>query len=83
MSIQDAGHEIVGLDLVICSEYLTGVSLSKDLLLCKDTSEFSDKKDLISSYRNCRAADQHMTLERYFYEGSIQKYSYIDLMTKK
>ncbi len=47
MSIQEAIHEIAGLDLVICSDYLTDVSLGRALFLCKDVSEFSDKKDLI------------------------------------
>ena len=33
VSIQEAIHEIAGLDLVVCSDYLTDVSLGKALYL--------------------------------------------------
>ena len=52
MSIQEAMHEIAGLDLVICSDYLTDVSLGKGLYLQKDSDKSVDKKDLILSYQN-------------------------------
>ncbi len=77
MSIQEDVHEIVGLDLVICSDYLTNVSLGRALFLCKEASEFSNKKDLILSYRNCQVSNENMTLESYFYELFTGKDFYI------
>ena len=37
VSIQEAMHEIAGLDLVVCSDYLTDISLDKALYLRKDS----------------------------------------------
>ena len=51
VSIQEAMHEIASLDLVICSNYLTDVSLGKALYLQKDSGKSVDMKDLIA--RDC------------------------------
>ena len=51
VSIQEAMHEVAGLDLVVCSDYLTDVSLCKALYLRKDSDNSVDKKDHISSYQ--------------------------------
>jgi len=51
VSIQEAMHKIAGLDLVVCSDYLTDVSLGKALYLQKDSGKSVDMKDLIA--RDC------------------------------
>ena len=56
--IQEAVHEIAGLDLVICSDNLYSFSLGKANALVKNQEQAAlNKKCLASSYRN-RPSDQ-------------------------
>ena len=56
--IQEAVHEIAGLDLVICSDNLYSFSLGKANALVKNREQAAqNKKCLASSYRN-RPSDQ-------------------------
>ena len=83
VSIQEAVHEIAGLDLVICSDYLTDVSLGRALYLRKDNSESKQEKDLISAYRSRPQSEEHMTLENYFYEIFSKTKFYAGSITKR
>lgn len=74
-------HEIAGLDLVICSDYLTDVSLGKALYLKKESSNKVDKNDLISSYRNRKVDLENLSLEQFFYEKFVSKDFYEDSST--
>ena len=74
-------HEIAGIDLVVCSDYLTDVSLGKALYLRKDSDNSVNKKDLISSYRNRKKSLEHLSLEQYFYEVFVSKDFYEDTLT--
>ena len=78
VSIQEAMHEITGIDLVGCSDYLTDVSLSKAPYLRKDSDNSVNKKDLISSYQNRKKSLEHLSLEQYFYEVFVSKDFYED-----
>ena len=68
ISVQEAVHEIAGFDLVICSDYLTNVSLGRALYLRKENSDSCQDQDLISSYRNHPHFEEQMLLEKYLYE---------------
>jgi hypothetical protein len=83
VSIQEAVFEIAGLDLVICSDYLTDVSLGRALYLRKDSSKSKDKKDLIDSYRNRDSTLDGLSLEDYFYEHFVSNDFYEDTTTKR
>ena len=83
ISVQEAVHEIAGLDLVICSDYLTNVSLGRALYLRKENSESFQGKDLISSYRNRPRSEENMSLERYFYEIFSETKVFEDSVTKR
>ena len=83
VSIQEAVHEIAGLDLVLCSDYLTDVSLGRALYLRKDSSNGINRKDLISCYRNRPLSFKHLSLEKYFYDNFCKKEFYTDPTTKR
>ena len=83
VSIQEAVHEIAGLDLVLCSDYLTDVSLGRALYLRKDSSNGINRKDLISCYRNRPLSFKHLSLEKYFYVYFCTKEFYTDASTKR
>ena len=74
-------HEISGLELVICSDYLTDVSLGKALYLRKESDNAKTKKDLVDSYRNRPRSLDHLSLARYFYEVFINNKFYEDTTT--
>ena len=58
--IQEAVHEIAGLDLVICSDNLYSFSLGKANALMKNGQQAAhDKKCLASSYRNRPSDSKH------------------------
>ena len=73
--------KIAGLDPVVCSDYLTDVSLGKALYLQKDSDKSVFKKDLISSYRNQKKPLKHLSLEQYFYKVFVGKDFYEDTST--
>ena len=95
VSIQEAVHEIAGLDLVICSDYLIDVSLGRALYLRKEKDESTTEtspedgtnqkenyqKDLISSYRNRSITAKNMSLESYFYQVFSKKKFYVSSTT--
>ena len=83
VSIQEAMHEIAGLDLVVCSDYLTDVSLGKALYLRKDSDNIVNKKDLISSNQHQKKSFKHLSLEQYFYEVFVSKDFYKDTSTRR
>ena len=61
-------HEIDRLDLRICSDYTTDVSISKALYLRKKKNQKGYKKnDLVSYYRNRPGEYDHMSMEQFFY----------------
>ena len=69
VSIQEAMHKITGLDLIICSDYLTDDSLGHASYLQKESSYTF--LDLISSYHNRSTDLDKMTLEQHFYNVFI------------
>ena len=83
ISMQEAVHEIAGLDLVICLDYLTDVSLGKALYLQWKDDTSVNNKDLISSYRNRPLLEEHYLLEQYFYHIFCKNKFYVDSSTKR
>jgi len=70
--------------LVICSDYITQVSLGKTLFTRKKKeSETYKKSDLVESYRRRDTSLEHLSLERYFYEVFRTKKFYEDPTTKR
>ena len=84
ISIQEAVHEIAGLDLVVCSDYLTDVSISKGLFL-KSKSEQKKKNstDLVCNYNNRDPKHEKYSLYEYFYEVFCKKMRYMDEITTR
>ena len=67
--IQEAVHEIAGLDLVICSDNLYSFSLGKANALIKNGQQAAhNNKCLASSYRNRPVDQKNLSLETYFYD---------------
>ena len=83
VSIQEAVHEIAGLDLVICLDYLTVASLGQALYCQKYNFNWTHGEDLISTYRNRPPTEEHMILENYFYQIFSAKDFYVALATKR
>jgi hypothetical protein len=84
IGIQEAVHNIGGLELVLCSDYMTEVSLGKALYMRKNDKEPVFKKnDLVSSYRNRPADLDDLSLERYFYEHFRSRKFYKDETSKR
>ena len=66
VSVQEAVHMVDSQELVLCSDYVTHVSLQQAVSLkSKDDNE---SKDLVSRYRNCPKKYHNMSLETYLYE---------------
>ena len=66
--IQEAVHEIDRLDLRICSDYTTDVSIGKALYQRERKDQKGCKKDdLVSYYRNRPGKYDHMSMEQFFY----------------
>ena len=85
ISIQEAVHEIEGLDLVICSDHLTDVSLNKAMYLRKQPKKNGKeylKTDLVDCYKN-RKGLKNVSLETYFYEHFRNSEFYKDETTKR
>ena len=76
-------HDISGLDLVLCSDYITNVSLGKALYLRKDDTENNSNKDLISRYRNRPIRHESLSLHDYFYDEFLESEFYEDSTTKR
>ena len=69
ISIQEAVHEISSMDLVICSDHLTELNLSRSMYLREnDTKPAYSKSDLVGCYKNRPESLDHLSLERYFYD---------------
>ena len=66
VGMSEACHEIDKLDLTICSDSITHISMSQCLAL-KSRSENSKKTDLISVYRRRAREHIHYSLEEFFY----------------
>ena len=82
-SIQEAVYQIAGLNLVICSDYPTGVSIGRARCLQKNISSSTQEKDLTSSYRNCPQSHGHMSLEKCFYGIFSKTKFYAGLIAKR
>ena len=74
--IQEAVHEINKLDLRICSDYMTNVSIGKALYIRnkKDQKTFK-KNDLVSYYRNRPSKWDHMAIDQFFH-GVFRKHAF-------
>ncbi len=83
ISKQESVHEIAGLDLVICLDYLTDVSLGKALYLRQKDDTSVNNKDLISSYRNRPLSEKHYPLEKCFYHIFCKNKFYVNSSTKR
>ena len=68
---------------MLCSDYLTDVSLGRALYLRKDNGNSTQGKDLISSYRNRPQSQEHLTLEKYFYDIFSKNKFYTSSTTKR
>ena len=76
--IQEAVHEIDRLDLRICSDYTTDVSIGKALYLREKKNQKAYKKnDLVSYYRNRPSKYDHMSMEQFFY-GVFRKHTFYE-----
>ena len=74
--IQEAVHEINHLNLRICSDYMTDVSIGKALYLCEKKNQKTLKtNDLVSYYRKQPIKYDHMPLEQFFY-GVFRKHTF-------
>lgn len=77
--IQEAVHNICGLDLVICSDFMVPLSLGKALYLRKKKNDPVYKKtDLIGSYRNRAVNLEGLSLDEYFYQEFRKEKFYKD-----
>ena len=83
VSIQEALHDIAGLDLVICSDYMTGLSLGQALYLRRKTDKVAMKRNLIDSYSNRNQSLENLSLEKYFYKHFISNKFYVDETTRR
>ena len=83
VSIQEALHDIAGLDLVICSDYMTGLSLGQALYLRRKTDKIAMKRNLIDSYRNRNQSLENLSLENYFYKHFVSNKFYVDETTSR
>ena len=70
------------MDLVICSDYLTDVSLGQALFL-HESKKIHKNKDLISSYRNRDPSLDYLSLEQYFYNIFRKNEFYKDSKTNR
>jgi hypothetical protein len=68
--MQEAVHMVDNQELVICSDRTTYVSLAQGQALQSENDK-SQKKDLITVYRNRNEKRHHLLLEQYFYCVSI------------
>jgi hypothetical protein len=66
VSMQEAVHMVDNQELVICSDIITHVSLAQGQALQSETDK-SQKKDLITVYRNRNKKHYNLLLEQYFY----------------
>ena len=65
-SVQEAVHLVDDLDLVICSDVFTTLSLQQGAMMTgKDDSR---AKDIVSMYRNRSPNLHHMSMDEYFYK---------------
>ena len=68
VSIQEAVHLVDNLDLIICSEKFTYMSLRQGATLVTNNTEANKKNDIITKYRNRSKTLENVTLDEYFYK---------------
>ena len=73
VSIQEAVHLVDNLDLVICSEKFTYMSLRQGASLVTDNTQAKKKNDIITRYRNRSTRLEDITLDQYFYKHFCQE----------
>ena len=83
VGVQEAVHEIAGLDLVICSYYLTDVSLGWALLYATTQKKSHKNKDLVSSYRNRDPSFDYLSFEQIFFKIFRKNEFYKDSKTNR
>ena len=88
ISIQEAVHEIADLELVLCSDVVSEVSLGKSLATLRKDEEKSEEKnkssnDLIIDYRYRDTRYKHLSMENYFYSVFMNRTFYKDTFTKR
>ena len=84
ISVQEAVHELddKSLPLVICSEYMTKVSLRSCLYKLKKKDD-PDPKDFVYQYASRKQEHIHLSLSQYFYKVWQKKDHYKDEDTKR
>ena len=83
IGIQEALHDICGLDLVICSDILVDVQLNRSMYLRKTTKKVVDRhkfnnQDIVDSYKRREHHLKNISLENYFYKYFQKKEFYKD-----
>ena len=83
IGIQEALHDICGLDLVICSDILVDVQLNRSMYLSKTTKKVVDRhkfnnQDIVDSYKRREHHLKNVSLENYFYKCFRKKEFYKD-----
>jgi len=84
ISLQEAVHELdeSNLPLVICSEYMTKVSLRSCLYKLKNKDD-PDPKDFVYQYAMRKQEHIHLSLSQYFYKVWCKKEFYKDSDTNR
>ena len=92
VSMQEAVHKMDKLDLRICSDYTTEVSISKALYLREKSNQKTYKtNDLVSYYRNRPSKCDHISMEEFlcifgkhtFYQGGDTKHKKNQILLPK
>ena len=66
VSVQEAVHMVDSQELVICSDYITAVSVQQAATMKSKNDE--ESKDIVSRYRNRPSKYHKLSLEEYFYK---------------
>ena len=77
-------HDIAGYDLVVCSDYLTDVSIAKGLYVkSKSDQNKQNSRDLVASYNNRKVKWEGYSLYEYYYKVFSKKEFYTDSTTSR
>ena len=69
VSVQEAVHLVDDLDLVICSDVFTTLSLRQGAMMTGKDDEKA--KDIVSMYQKCSPNLHHMSMDEYFYKHMV------------
>ncbi len=76
VGMQEAVQMVDNQQLMVCSDRITYVRVAQGQALQSETAK-SQKKDLITVYRNRNEKHNHLLLEHYFYRFSLIQHSTI------